>query len=201
MVSQLEANEELFSKTKDSSLYNFITKSEVQEIHRKDILTCESIGQAKYSEFVKERMAPDSTKGIWEPLKMLKLGTFSSMNKRTKVQAGKRIIELKQSRGLLGRLALVCKSSREFELKEMIGTYELQVVRRGLMLSDGNLHPGHEGKSQLLQSLEKLCKEKEETESITSVESIVIIDAMVIVQKIAPKPSWVKTVEDILKIF
>ncbi len=60
------------------------------------------------------------------------------------------------------------------------------------------------GKSQLLQSLERLCKEKEGTESVTSVErveSIVIIDAMVIVQKIAPKPSWVKTVEDISKIF
>ena len=133
MVSQLEANEELFSKAKDSSLYNFITKSEVQEIHRMDILTCESIGQAKYSEFVEERMAPNSTKRIWGPLKMLKLGTFSSINKRTKVQAGKRIIELKQSRGLLGRLALVCKSSREFDLKEMIGTYELQVVPRSLM--------------------------------------------------------------------
>ena len=56
----------------------------------------------------------------------------------------------------------------------------------------------------MLQSLERLCKEKEGTESVTSVggvESIVIIDAMVIVQKIAPKPSWVKTAEDISKIF
>ena len=135
---------------------------------------------------------------------MLKLGTFSSMNKKTKVQAGKRIIELKQSRGLLGRIALVCKSNCEFDLKEMIGTYELQVVPRGLMLSDGNLHPGNEGKSQLLQSLENLCKEKEATESVRSdesVESIVIIDAMAIVQKISPKPSWVKTVQDISKIF
>eukprot|EP00794_Sanderia_malayensis_P004106 gene4106-4663_t len=127
MVTQLEANEELFIKTKDSSLYNFITKSEVQEVHRKDILTCESIGQAKYSEFLEERMTEDSTKGIWEPLKML---------------------------------------NREFDMKEMIVTYELQIVPRSLMLSDGNLHPGHE----------------------------------VIVQKIAPKSSWVKTVEDISKI-
>eukprot|EP00794_Sanderia_malayensis_P014544 gene14544-16047_t len=103
---------------------------------------------------------------------MLKLGTFSSMNNRTKVSAGKRIIELKQSRGLLGRLALLCKSSREFDMKETIGTYELQVVPSSLMLSDGNLHPGHEGKSQLLQSLESLCKKKLETTSATSVERI-----------------------------
>ena len=89
-------------------------------------------------------------------------------------------------------------------MKEMIGIYELQDVPSSLMLSDGNLHPGHEGRSQLLQSLESLCKSKLETTTVTSVEraeSIVIIDAMVIVQKIAPKPSWVKTVEDISKIF
>ena len=76
IVTQLEANKELFIKTKDSSLYDFMTKSEVEEVHRKDILTCESIGQAKYWEFVEERMTQHSTKGIWEPLKMLSLGRF-----------------------------------------------------------------------------------------------------------------------------
>ena len=163
MMSWLEANEELFSKVKDSSLYNFIRKSEVDEMNRKFILTCETIGQTKYSEFVKERM------------KML--GMLSSINKRTKVMAQKRI---------LGRLALVCRSNREFDLKEVIGTYVLQVVPSSLMLSDCSLYPGHEGKSQLLQSLERLCNERKGTESVPiigRVESIVIIDAMVIVQK------------------
>ncbi len=94
---------------------------------------------------------------------MLKLETLSSMNKRTK-----RIIELQQFRGL-GRLAMVCKSSREFDMTEIIGTYELQVVAHGF--NERNLHPGHEGKSLLLQSLEGLCEEKEETDSVAPVTS------------------------------
>ena len=40
------------------------------------------------------------------------------------------------------------------------------------MLSDGNLHPGHKGKTRLLQSLERLCKEKEAIEFLTSVEGV-----------------------------
>ena len=202
----LSDNSYLFADEDDKSIYNIITKAVVPDRFFPDIVLCESIGERCYEMFVEERMKPESTVSIWDPLKKLKLGTFSSMNKRIQSKVGSKVVEIKQSRGLLGRIALVSKSNRDFDLQEMIGSFELQVIPPSLMVSDGSLHPGHEGKSQLLQGLEQLAKTREDTEASVILRSsptknIVIIDRMVIVQKLAPKPSWVRTGSDLAKYF
>eukprot|EP00795_Rhopilema_esculentum_P001756 gene1755-16240_t len=47
----------------------------------------------------------------------------------------------------------MASSSRNVDMKTIIGVFELDVVPRSLMNSGGILHPGHGGKSKLVELL------------------------------------------------
>ena len=58
----------------------------------------------------------------------------------------------------MGRMAMICQSNRNFDLKDAISNYELQIVPQSLMSHTGELLPGHEGKSLLIKELEITAK-------------------------------------------
>ena len=64
------------------------------------------------------------------------------------------------------------------------------------MSADEQVLPGDEGKSQLLNHLEKLSVShdmtEEDAESINNMNRAIIIDGMTVVQQLTPKPVWVK---------
>ena len=132
------------------SIYNIVTKSEVPEKFQHGISNVE-----EYARYVKERMQPSSTVSIWSPLSKFNVGSFSSVNEKPRTKSGDAVIELMQSRGLMGRVELFCQSNREFELKDIFRNYKLQVVPKSLMSVDGHVLPGDEGKSPLLKSFRK----------------------------------------------
>ena len=79
---------------------------------------------------------------------------------------------------------MLAASNREFNLKNVIGNHELSVVPRSLMLSDGSLIPGHEGKSNMMNAIGVEVTESEITgETFVEIKTM-IIDAMVIVQSL-----------------
>ena len=114
-MSKLEVSIRLhgnpFVKKEFKSLYNRVTKSEVQEKFQHGILNVEVRGQQEFARYVEEKMQPSSTVSIWSPLRKLNLGSFSSVNKKTRTKSGDAVIELKQSRGLMGRIAIICQSN------------------------------------------------------------------------------------------
>ena len=145
-------------------------------------------------------MHTSSSISIWASLPKLKLGHFSSTNKTLSTKVGDKVVELKQTRSLMGRMAMICQSNRNFDLKDAISNYELQIVPQSLMSNTGELLPGHEGKSLLIKELEIITPNFDYCETEYA-DKVVIIDAMVILHEIATKPSWVKTMDDLSKIF
>ena len=92
----------------------------------------------------------------------------------------------------MGRMAKICQPNRNFDLKDAISNYELQIVPQSVMSNTGELLPGHEGKSLLIKELEIITSNFDYCETEYA-DKVVIIDAMVILHEIATKPSWVKT--------
>ena len=92
------------------------------------------------------------------------------------------------------------------------------------MALSGDLYPGHAGKAQLMHVLKELAKMNKEEEFLhnqiiivlkeiavdvlgatTSLQrksrKVAVVDAMVVVRKLSPKPVWIETCEDLAKFF
>ena len=94
----------------------------------KDILERDEIGQRMLVEFATER----STEGqlyVWDKMTK-KLKTFKTANATIEINAGGKLIKIKEERGLLQRLIVISRSRSQLDLKECIGTYEFVVVPR-----------------------------------------------------------------------
>ena len=66
------------------------------------------------------------------------LRTWKSTSKEINITV-KKIAELQEDRCLFARMMVVCKSRPEFNLQEVIGTYEFSLVPRSLFVADGKM--------------------------------------------------------------
>ena len=80
---------------------------------------------------------------IWAPVQKMNLNVCSKANKRKRLKIEDKLVE----RLLFSRCAVVANSSRDLDTKSVVCDYELHVVPRSLMASDGSLHSGSENKS------------------------------------------------------
>ena len=55
------------------------------------------------------------------------------------MNAGGKLVKVKEERGLLERLIVISRSQPQLDLKECIGTYECGVVPRSLFASDATI--------------------------------------------------------------
>ena len=117
------------------------------------MLECEILGENCNNMSHQERWQTGSVVSIWAPIKLLRLPKFRVLNKKVKESHNERWIELQEHGELFGRCAMIAASNREFNLKNVIGNQELSVVPRSLMLSDGSLIPGHEGRSNMMNAI------------------------------------------------
>ena len=113
-----------------------------------------------------------------------------------------KIVELRSNCNLFAKCSVI-KGKRDIDMKTVVGDYELMAVPRSLMTSDGVLHSGHMGKSDLVNVIMKHF-------GVTPFGSLnlpngaatsAIIDAMYLVNTIIPKPSWIATGADLAKEF
>jgi hypothetical protein len=90
---------------------NLVSNMEVPENAKDDILLRDVKGTEKFDEFVSERVVASTAKmSIWDPMKKIKLKTFTTCRKKTQCKVGNKLVKLREDRQLLARFLLVQQS-------------------------------------------------------------------------------------------
>ncbi|MES9884227.1 MAG: TCR domain-containing protein [Sedimenticola sp.] len=124
-----------------TDLVNIASMMAIEAHAKDDILNRDQKGQARYVQFVNDRLLTGSPMSIWDPIKKLKLKTHSTWLKKTKIRCGEKVIKLREERQLLARFLIVQQTRPELvpKLEETIGNYEMAVTPRALFATDGSL--------------------------------------------------------------
>lgn len=127
---------------KKTPLKNIVSSALVQSDAKDDILHFQEKGQKRLEEFIHDRLLSSSVLSIWDPMKKLKLKTFSNWMEKTEIRVGDKVIKLREERQLLGRFLIIQGSRPELvpKLEKTIGEYEMSVVPRSLCAVDGSLY-------------------------------------------------------------
>ena len=169
---------------------------------KEDILHRDTKGTKRFEEFVSERVVgTTASKSVWDPIKKMKLMTFSTYKQKTKCKVGNKLVKLREDRQLLARFLVVQQSRPSIieSLSETVGKYEFSVVPRALFSSDGSLLIPTD-KSSFIHAIEGYhpyhLNHEPESDSTCQVSSttnirgkVCIIDAMAVVQAIKKGPS------------
>jgi len=83
---------------------------------------------------------------------------YMSGNKKSAVNVRDKIVDLKETKNLYGRLMVLAKSSRYIDQVHAISNYEFTLTLRALFTPDGSTLPCTD-KSKLIHALEKLTRE------------------------------------------
>ena len=187
----------LFDESNEGPIRNMITGQLFSDDICDDILKVETIGKKMYKDFIGERMKPDSTINIFDPLKKASIKTFKSANKSKSIKVNSKIVDLKENCNLFSRCAVI-QEKRRIDMKELIGIYELTVVPPSLFKRDGTLLDGFQGKSKLV---EKVLGHTNHQSVVLTNFDCVVIDAMFLLNQINPKPQNIKNGRDLAKEF
>jgi hypothetical protein len=186
-------------------LINMVTKAVLPEKIQADINKRIEIGEERFVQFVSERIVTNNV-NLWAPMKKLKLQMWSSVGKKVTLKDGDKIVELKEDRALFARMLVVSKS-RDTDLKQVVGTYELSVVPRALFAADGSmLHAT--SKSDLMSILEGLPEDiqvlegdpKYDTPADSICKRVAVVDGMADLQSLN-KPEWISNCSDLANHF
>ena len=150
-----------------------------------------------YNEFVEERLKPNSTKYINDPLKKVMLKTCKSAIKPRKIKVNDKTKELRGNCNLFARCALI-QGKRNIDMKVIVGDYELTVFPKSLFTSDGSLLDGSKSKSDAVTEVMKAA-EVEPNEQLPLNPDCVVFDAMRLLNEMNTKKF--KTGNDLLNEF
>ena len=183
-------------------LKNLASSALVPEQAKHDILHYAEKGQKCYETFVEDRLLLTSKLSLWDPMKKLKLKTFSNWMPKTKLRLDDKVIKLRDECDLLGRFLIIQGSRPEFvpKLVETIGEYEMSVVPRSVCAVDGSLHIPTD-KASLMHAIEGATTEGSElaptaiTTPVGRPNRIIIIDAMAVLQSMKKTPTMMKISE------
>ena len=101
----------------DDYLFNLVTKVMPKNVKR-DLCAQSTMG-AFVTEFIQK-----GNENLWSPMTKRSLLTWKSTCKKTNITVNKKIVKLQKDRCLFARMMVVCQSRSEFNLQEVIGTYE-----------------------------------------------------------------------------
>ena len=151
---------------------------------------------------------------LWAPVKKQNNKMYMSGNKSHKVKIRDKIVDLKETKDLYGRLMALARSNRDIDQKQAVGTYEFTLTPRALFSPNGMVLPCND-KAKLIHVLEKLTT-RETTEADQQSDEdpieidadppdhrrkIAVVDGMVLVQQMTTKPAIVVTVKDLSVCF
>ena len=146
--------------TEGDQLHNIITHAYIPDIYVPQILNIDATGQTLYEDYVSERINGDTS--LWAPVKRQNNKMFMSGNKKTTVKIRDKIVDLKETKDLYGRLMVLAKSNREINQKHAISNYEFTLTPRALFAPNVTLLPCTD-KSKLIHVLEKLTRAQNTT--------------------------------------
>ena len=122
-----------------NDLFNLVTKEVVPEKIKEVLCNQNQIGQKLFEAFVCDCIQSNKI-NLWSTMKKHQLGTWKDMDKKMKLSAGDKVVELQENRSLFARMMVMLNSRAEINLKEAIGQYEFSVVPRSLFAVDGAMH-------------------------------------------------------------
>ena len=99
-------------------LFNFVTKVVMPKKVKRDLCA-----QSTKGAFVTECIQKGN-ENLWSPMKKRSLLTWKSTCKKTNITVNKKIVKLQKDRCLFARMMVVCQSRSEFNLQQVIGSYE-----------------------------------------------------------------------------
>ena len=164
---------------------NIITCQIYSDQITEDMLCFEKTGNMVYKQFIDERLKPNSTKSIHEPLKKVMLNTCKSAIKPKKLKINDKTKELRGNCNLFARCALI-RGQRDIEMKVVVGDNELTVYPKSLFSSDGSLLDGSKSKAEAVAELLKYSG-YEPNDKLSSKPDCVVIDAMRVMNEMASK--------------
>ena len=180
---------------KKTPLKNIVSGYVVKDEHKSDILNAKSIGKEAAQQYIRERLV-ERTIPYWDPVKKLKLYTFSTGNKPLKIsRKNEASITFKYHQDLFSRLITV-STSRQIDLKVVL-SHELAAVPLSLFHTTGEMRKTN--KSQLLKELEMQPSTINTLKSHPKETSASVIDFMAVVQSISK--SGLATFEDLANRF
>ena len=164
-----------------SPFTNIITGQIHSEKITEDLLSFEETGK----QFVDERLKPESTKSIHEPIKKIMLQTCKSAIKGKKIKVNDKTKELRGNCNLFASCALI-QGKRHIDMRVIIGDYELTVFPKSLFSSDGSLLDGSKSKSDAVTEILK-ATEVESTDQTANKPDCVVFDAMRVLNEMNTK--------------
>ena len=105
-----------FAVQDDNTIFNLMTLACVPEQYVSQIV------QKLYEDYVKERI--NGSVSIWAPVKKEKNLMYVSGNKKSAVKVRDKIVDLKETKNLYGRLMVLARSSRDIDQVHAISNYE-----------------------------------------------------------------------------
>ena len=176
------------------------------------ILNIDDAVQKLYEDYVAERINGDVS--LLAPVKKQNNKMYMSGNKTHKFKIRDKIVDLKETKDLYGRLMVLARSNRYIDQKQAVGTCQYTRTPRVLFSPNGSVLPCKD-KSKLIHVLEKLTT-RETTEADQQSDEdpietdadppdhrrkIAVVDGMVLVQKMTTKPATVVAVKDLSVCF
>ena len=195
------------SKCEDGTemkLYNITTNVIMPQNVQDSILGTEERGRTAYCNFVKERIQGQNN--LWDKMTKVKVLGWNAGCTTIKVASGSTEVNLKASNFMMARLLVITRSTREIDLKEVIGNYEFSTTNSMLMKADGSLHPC-EDKSQLIHQLEALVADEPVTEEPSPEEvaileqTCIVFDGMAVVNELIVAKESIKKCSDLANYF
>ena len=146
----------------ETMLIHLTKKIIIPDVVKEDILKREQQGRRAYEDFVKNRICGEQN--LWDKMTKLKVFGWNEIKKTVKTKMGADDVLLKESNSLMARLLVITRSSRDMDLKEIIGKYEFSPINKMIMSADGRLHPCSD-KAQLIHILEALVETHEDIDA------------------------------------
>lgn len=154
-----------------------------------DLVTAKARGSDAFASFVEARVISGS-QDFFDPIKKMKLGTFSDAQAKKRVTSGGRDIIIKADRNLFARL-LVIGQNRQMNLQEVLA-HELGPVPWSLASPDGTMAKTNKA------ALSKLLENGVEFLQNQPRDSAVIIDSMAMLQTLTRIPEKFSELADIV---
>jgi hypothetical protein len=177
----------------ETHMFKLMTKEILPKEIEESILATERRGSTAMNTFVKERICGDTN--LWDKMTKCKPLLWNSSTKEIKLQAKSEVLTLRATTGLMSRLLIIARSTRDVDLEDVIGNYEFSITNRTLMTATGSVHPTLD-KSEVIAFLENMPDQDAEnmgTAELSAHESdhgpaasnkCLIVDGMAVVQEL-----------------
>ena len=116
---------------------NIITHAYIPDEYVPQILNIDDTGQKLYEDYVSERINGDVS--LWAPEKKQNNKMYMSDNETHKGKIRDKIVDLKETKDLYGRLMVIARSNRDIDQKQAVGTYEFTLTPRALFSANGSV--------------------------------------------------------------